>query len=109
MKKIALSILLLCSTFAIAATSPADYNVNVHVVSSKMRFIGGGTAVQRITVVINGKNYELQAVSQGVLALGDYKAKLNETRKNSYDIYQTYQFLMPDGKTRDFGLTAILP
>jgi hypothetical protein len=108
MKKIAISILLLCSTLAIAA-SPADYNINVHVVSSKMRFIGGGTAVQRITVVINGKNYELQAVSQGVLALGDYKAKLNETRKNSYDIYQTYQFLMPDGKTRDFVLTAILP
>ena len=107
MKKIAISILLLCSTLAIAATNPADYTVNVHVVSSKMRFIP--TAIQRITVVINGKNYELQAVSQGVLALGDYKAKLNETRKNSYDIYQTYQFLMPDGKTRDFVLTAILP
>jgi hypothetical protein len=106
MKKIALSMLILCATFAIAAPNPSDYNVTVHVIASESHPTGT-TAIQEITVIIDGKKCRLQGASLGVLALGDYKAKLTETHRNSYDIYRYYQFLMPDGKTRDFTLSAI--
>jgi hypothetical protein len=113
MKKILLS-LLLCTTFAVASTpDPAAYTITVHVIASTSRGISegqnnyGGNEEQRLQVVIDGKKYELQGFSRGVLALGDYKAKLTETHRNSYDINQAYQFLMPDGKTRNFTLIGI--
>jgi hypothetical protein len=34
MKEVALSILLLLSTFSLAAPNPAEYSINVHVISS---------------------------------------------------------------------------
>ncbi|MBS1799821.1 MAG: hypothetical protein JSS95_08355 [Acidobacteria bacterium] len=104
-----LCIMLLCTSFAIAAPNPSDYNVNVHVVESKTRYYPNPVrGYQQITVVIDGYKYELEALSEGVLALGDYKAKLTETSKNGYDINRTYTFLLPDGKTRDFNLSGIL-
>lgn len=104
MKKTLLPLLLLCTTFAVASgPSPVAYTITVHVIASNSW--EGNT--QRLHVIIDGKKYELEGLSEGVLALGDYKAKLTEIHRNSYDIYQTYQFLMPDGKTRDFSLTGI--
>src|ERR1700737_1059216 len=105
------AVLLLCPAIAFAPPpNPADYPVNVHVTTSRIiRPINqAGQAGQRIQVVIEGKKYELQGLSDGVLALGDYKAKLKEIHRNSYDIYKTYEILMPDGKIRNFNLTGIL-
>lgn len=109
MKRITFAVLLLCSAIAFGQPNPADYTITVHVTASKIRrpINKAGQAGQQIQVVIEGKKYELQGLSDGVLALGDYKAKLKEFHRNSYDIYQTYEFLMPDGKTRNFTLTGI--
>jgi len=111
MKRITFAVLLLCSAIAFAQSSnPADYTITVHVTASRIsRPINqAGQAGQQIQVVIGGKKYELQGLSDGVLALGDYKAKLKEIHRNSYDIYKTYEFLMPDGKIRNFNLSGIL-
>ena len=109
--KLLFCVVLFCSSFAFAAPtpSPSDYNVNVHVIESRARFYSTGNPYQRIVVVIDGYKYELDGYSgSGVLALGDYKAKLTEKQGSGYDIYRTYTFLLPDGKTRDFHLTGIL-
>jgi hypothetical protein len=107
MRKILLSLLLLCATFAFAAPNPADYNITVHVTASSRNWTVG-TYSQHLDVIINGRKYQLQGNAVGVLAPGDYKAKLKETRLNSYDIDQTYEFLLPDGKTRYYVLSGIL-
>ena len=96
------------SFFAAPNPSPSDYNVTVHVIESKVRFVNQFNWVY-ITAVIDGHKYELQgSYRSGVFALGDYKAKLREQTKNGYDIDRTYTFLLPDGKTRDFYLSGIL-
>lgn len=121
MKKIALLIPLLLATYSWAAPNPDDYSINVHVTSS--RWIMEPTLLspkpyQKLDVIINGKKYELEAATTlianleaGVtlLALGDYKAKLiRDQHKTTYEASQTYEFLLPDKKTRKFivvGLT----
>jgi hypothetical protein len=108
--KTLLCTMLLCATAIAAPPNTPDYNVTVHVIESKTRYYPNPVrGYQRITVVVDGYKYELEALSEGVLALGDYKAKLTETPKNGYDIYRTYTFLLPDGKTREFNLSGILP
>ena len=87
----------------------SDSTLNVHVVESRALLFGNDHPVQQIKVVIDGYRYELEADSPGgVLALGDYKARLQEQSGNGYDIRRTYIFLLPDGKTRNFHLSAIL-
>jgi len=42
------------------------------------------------------------------LVPGDYKAKLvRDDHKNAYDSFQDYEFLFPDGKTREYFLVGI--
>jgi hypothetical protein len=43
-----------------------------------------------------------------LLILGDYKARLlKDEHKNAYEIYQMYQFLFPDKKTRWYLLAGV--
>ena len=108
MKKILLSFLMLCTTFAFAAPNPADYNITVHVTASRNRLGPSSLEFNFLDVIIDGKKYELRGRSLGVLAPGDYKARLKKTERwNDYDILQTYEFLMPNGKTRDYELSGI--
>src|SRR5580692_9708751 len=103
MTKAALSILLLISTFLLAAPNPDEYSINVHVTSSHWVMepaIGTGPeAFQMLNVVIDGKKYELEAptlnanLQAGValLALGNYKAKLvQDKHKTAYESSQVY-------------------
>jgi hypothetical protein len=106
--KLTLAILLLLPTFAHASDpKPTDYTITVHVSASHIAF--AGTGVQDLDVVIGAKKYELisdRAVGQ-LLALGDYKAKLvKDDHKTTYDSYQVYEFLFPDGKTRSFDVVG---
>ena len=116
MKKIALFILVM-STFSWAAPNPDDYPINVHVSSSHWVMeptVIGPMGFQKLNVTIDGKKYELEALSTGgeiqntrsgvpVFALGDYKAKLlKDGHKTTYEISQVYEFLLPDQKTREF-------
>jgi hypothetical protein len=106
MKKITLGTLLLFSALVWAGTipNPADYAINVHVSASRM-LPESGARWQELSVVINGKNYQLVSddVPNMLLALGDYKAKLvKDEHKAAYESYQIYEFLFPDQKTRKF-------
>lgn len=109
MKKLAvLLLLLLLSVFAWAGpiANPAEYTINLHVSVSRM-VLEGNSAVhhQILSVVIDGKKYELASIGapNALLALGDYKAKLvREDRGRGYDLYRVYELLFPDNKTRQF-------
>lgn len=108
MKTSTLVVLLFISTFgwARANPNPADYTVNVQVSKSHMTTRGNSSVHwQELSVVIDGKKYELE--SEGapdmLLALGDYKARLvKDEHKGTYDSFQLYEFLFPDQKTRRF-------
>jgi hypothetical protein len=113
MKKITVAVLLLLlSAYAWGGSkpnptepNPADYTITVHVSACHLSFVSLST-LQNLDVVINGKAYELQAVSNdGVLAPGDYKAKLvQDLHKTAYESSQTYEFLFPDMKVRKFSV-----
>jgi hypothetical protein len=73
MKRAALFVLLLLAALAPAAPAQDEYSINVHVTSSYT------LAESRLglDVVIHGKKYQLLGVpTHGLLAPGDYKAKL---------------------------------
>jgi hypothetical protein len=111
--KFLLCVVLFCGSFAFAAPnpSPSGYDINIHVIESKTRVVYDGIrtyALQQVVVVIGGNKYQLRCYHDGLFALGDYKAKVRDQTKNGYDIDRTYTLLLPDGKTRDFYLSAIL-
>jgi hypothetical protein len=111
-KKITVAVLpLLLSAYAWGGSkpnptepNPADYTIAVHVSACHLSF-APPSVFQDLDVVINGNKYELQAMSgDGVLALGDYKAKLvQDLHKTAYESSQTYEFLFPDMKVRKFS------
>jgi hypothetical protein len=105
-KKITLTILLLLSVLAWAGSNPnpADYTITVHV--NKSYYCAHGE--QKVTVVIDGKNYELAANGERtLLALGDYKAKLvKDEHKGMYSFHQEYEFLFPDQRTKKFWVSG---
>ena len=112
MKKITVAILLLLFACTWAGSkpyptdpNPADYTTTVHVSACHLSFVSL-TTLQNLDVVINGKAYQLQAISNdGVLALGDYKAKLvQDVHKTAYESSQTYEFLFSDMKVRKFSV-----
>lgn len=112
MKKIALAILLFLSAYAGAGaeTYSATYAINVHVSASRMA-IHNGAYFQELSVLIEGKKYELQSESAtyGILMLGDYKAKLLKDRRKTkpYDSWQEYEFLFSDNNTRRFVVIEV--
>jgi hypothetical protein len=102
MKRAALFVLLLLATLAPAAPAPDEYSINVYVTSSYT--ISGASGGQGLDVVIHAKKYQLGGVARGgLLALGEYKAKLvKDEHQTAYESHQEYEFLFPDNKTRNF-------
>ena len=83
-------------------TGPSN-TINVHVRSS--RLAGCSSFNQILSVVIDGKPYELGGIANddSTLAPGDYKSKLvNDEHKTSYEYSQINEFYFPDGKTRKY-------
>ena len=120
MKKLALTLLLvLPATIFAAATKPdpADFTITVHVISSSSGT--GANAIGPYTTQVLEKTIDSQPVELtsynigGVLALGDYKARLSTSvhapkkYTNSYDIYRGYDLLLPDGTTRGYAVTGL--
>ena len=106
MKKTLAFVILLFSALAWArsAPNPTDYTLIVHVTSSRITDRGS----LRLTVTIDGKKIELNGFGPILLLPGDYKAKLiRDAHKNTYDSFQDYEFLFPDGKTRKYFLVGI--
>jgi hypothetical protein len=102
MKRAALFVLLF-ATLAPAAPAPDDYSINVHVTSSYLL-----NGLQAMDVVIHSKKYQLSGVFRvGLLAPGDYKAKLvKDEHKTAYQSAQEYEFLYPDNKTGKFEVVG---
>jgi hypothetical protein len=114
-KALAALCLLLMPSFAFAgdkkAPNPADYPLTAHVVLSRAT-LPPNVGVQTIEAVIDGKEVVLEGGSFGVLALGDYKARISEgsyssTKPNAYDTYIKYELLFPDGHTRSYQLIGL--
>lgn len=113
MKKIALGIFLLVPTFFWAAPNSDGYSINIHVISSSFVTVpgmgGSAGAVQKLSVLIEGKKYELSALASrgGLLALGDYKARLvRDEHKTTYESRQEYEFVFPDKTTKKFHVSG---
>jgi hypothetical protein len=92
-----------------AEPNPADYTINVNVSSSRFR----PGALVRLKVLIDGKEYELQALEgeDSLPAIGDYKAKTLPVKvkdSHTYDVYGIYEFIFPDLKTRRYNLIGII-
>jgi len=113
MKQVALFVLLAVSIFVWAAPNPDEHPINVHVISSYFVASTGmfekPVTVQKLNVLIDGKKYELSApaAKTGLLALGDYKARLvQDEHKTAYESHQAYEFLFPDKNVRKFFVTG---
>lgn len=120
MKKLALVLLLLLPATAFAAhpkPNPADFTLKVHVISSAaLRGWSYGSVdnYQVLEAVIDNQPVQLQGYSLGVLALGDYPARISTKvhgprNPNTYDIYRGYDLLMPDGTSRTYTVTRLGP
>lgn len=117
MKKFALALLLILSAAAFAATDkadPADFTVKVHVISSAFVQTSDNLYGQVLETTIDGQPVQLRGISAGVLALGDYPARISPKvhgphNPNTYDIYRGYDLLMPDGTTRTYTVTRLGP
>ena len=104
-----ISVLLMCSAMAWAAAS--DYNVNVHVGTSRMVLEGNSSAHhQNLDVVIDGKKYQLESLdaTNTLLMPGDYKARIVKDHHGSdYDVWRVYEFQFPDKKVRQFLMVTV--
>jgi hypothetical protein len=102
-------ILFLGSSLAWSAPNPAEYTLNIHVVSSQVDTAYWGETpmqYQTLHVVIDGKKYTIRgnairiAHVVGVLSPGDYKAKLvTDKRKGTYAYDREYELFLPDQTT----------
>jgi len=117
MKKILIALMLLTPALTCAAKpapNPADYTITVHVLSSHVVGLNIGSSDryiwrQHLTVLIDGKKFELDGESSDLelLRLGDYKAKiLKDESKRAYEYQRIYEFLFPDGATRDYYVAS---
>lgn len=116
--KTILALTLLFSLPLFAASPSADYNINIHVSQSRIgtdcgsAFKGSSTceSVQQLSVLVDGAKYELESktlLPKGVVALGDYKAKLvKDQQKPTHEFNRTYSLMFPDGSARDFVVTG---
>ena len=61
-----------------------------------------------LDAVVEGKKYELRSetiLPKGVVALGDYKAKLvSDKQKPTHEFTREYDLMFPDGSTRKFSV-----
>jgi hypothetical protein len=112
MKKFAFLLFLFCAG-VFAQSKPNDYSITVHVTASRTVVepsINHVWLAQKLNATIDGKKYELEYRSMAgisLLRVGDYRAKLEDSHKNSYEIKQVYEFQFVDGKTRRFDVVGM--
>jgi len=109
MKKLLIALLILVPFVCRADTGvkAEDYTITVHVQSSRL-----SKGTQRVKALVDGKKLTLEAappsiVSVFVFRVGDYKARIvKDDTPRPYDYMRTYEFLLPDGKTRKFWVVG---
>ena len=107
MKHSAIAFLFLCSALVWAAPSASDYSINVHVRATRMVREGNSIGhYQYLSVVIDGKKYELESLDMpnALLVLDDYKARLLKDPHwvGTYDSWRVYEVLLPENRKRKF-------
>jgi hypothetical protein len=113
MKNILFAVLILVPALS-WAQKPPEYPISVHVQASRVVDSCGGNPAacfptQRLSVVIDGKKYELEGGRGEVLRAGDYKAKIDkEETKHAYEYVRVYEFRFEDGTTRKYGVVGEL-
>ncbi len=117
MTKLVLGLSLLLALPLFAQAKGADYTINMHVSESRIGTdcgVASGNSscksVQQLTVLVNGTKYELESETffpKGIVALGDYKAKLvKDQQKPTHEFNRSYELMFPDGSTRKFRVTG---
>jgi hypothetical protein len=105
-----LVVLFFCSTLAVAAEP--DYDLNVHVGTSRTVLQGNSSArYQNVDVVIGGKKYQFESIgaTNALLLPGDYKARIVKDHHSSdYDVWRVYEFQLPDKKVRQFLMVTVI-
>ena len=89
------------------APNAADYPLTAHVVVSRNLPVRSNS--QELEAIIDGKQVVLFGNSMGVLALGDYKARIASgslVNPISQDVSLTYEFLLPNGHKRTYILVG---
>lgn len=89
--------------------------MTIHITSSANRWecaSGSSYSYQILQTVIDGQQIELSSIAGGVLALGDYPARVSAKITSpkgwsAYDTVKGYDFLMLDGKIRTFNIIGI--
>ena len=107
MKSFIFTLIVFLSATTWAAPAAPEYNINVHVSASRMVIEGKSSAHQQsLSVVIDGKKYELESDTfpNSLLMLGDYKARLvrDDEGKGKYESWRVYELVFPDKKTRQY-------
>jgi hypothetical protein len=106
----------LFSILAFAQPKIGD-SVTVHVVASRNGSScdvthGDTSHTQQLTVLVDGRKYELESerpVDKAVVALGDYQAKLvADDQKPTREITRSYELVFPDRSTRKFKVVAAI-
>jgi len=110
MNRILLALLLAATKTRLGQTGHAiEYNIDVLVQSSRLvNECTGGVqcgSYQDLTVVIDGKQYELKGTnySSDLLRTGIYKAGiLKDEHNHPYEYQLIYEFIFSDGKTLSY-------
>lgn len=106
--------MLAASSFAFGQ-SKAEYTIPVHVTESHIGLSCTTTkgtssckSTQVLTAQVEGKKYEIESAtffSKGLVALGDYHAKLHDHKeKPTGEFTRSYDLMFPDGSTRTFNV-----
>ena len=97
----------------VAYAQTADYTTTVHVSSARYvlmeEFVNKVGTFEELNVVIDGQKLQLAMLAgkEGLLATGDYKAKLiKDEHKSSYESSKTYEFLLPDKRKMKFNVVG---
>jgi hypothetical protein len=93
--------------FGAAPAKQPEFNINVHVSESRtVNHSESSPHYQYLKVTIDGRKYELESILgvRGLLALGDYRARLSEDEHENgdHDFQQVYEFQFSDKRTREF-------
>jgi hypothetical protein len=121
MKNSTISLLILCTSFPLAAQSPADYPQKLHVTSSHLIFDPSGknrAPSLQIDAVVNGKRYVLlgsapvaahnvRGFHPSTLPVGDYRAKSISGDHKSDNLFSLgYEILLSGGNTAKFDVVG---
>ena len=113
--KLLLILLVVAAPSLTFGQSKTGYTIPVHVLESHIglsctttKWTSSCKSTQVLTALVEGKKYELESetfFAKGIVALGDYHAKLsNHKEKPTEEFTRSYDLMFPDGSTRTFNV-----